>query len=83
MLKNAGSGGDANYQDVAMQGRDYTWSAGETLDELIGRRDEIMANHEAAMERAAKNRRNLPLVEVLSGALDEDDDSEACTVCAL
>ena len=26
--------GDANYQDLAMQGRDYTWSAGETLDEL-------------------------------------------------
>jgi hypothetical protein len=83
VLKDAGASGDASYQATAMQGRDYTWSPGETLDELIGRRDEIMAKHATAMERAARNRRNLPLVDVLSGALDEDDDSAACAVCAL
>ena len=83
VLKDVGAGGDANYQDVAMQGRAYTWSAGETLDELLARREEILEKHEAAMERARRNRRNLPLIEVLSSALDEDDDQEACIVCSL
>src|SRR3954453_9198586 len=83
VLKDAGASGDASYQGQAMQGRDYTWSNGETLSELLARRDEIMDRHASAMERAARNRRNLPLVEVLSGALDEDDDAEACAVCAL
>lgn len=83
VLKDAGAGGDASYQDLAMQGRAYTWSPGETLDQLLERREEIMSKHSAAMERASKNRRNLPLVEVLSGALDEDDDASQCTVCAL
>ena len=83
VLKDAGADGDASYQDVAMQGRAYTWSPGETLDELIGRRDEILEKHDVAMERSRRNRRNLPLVEVLSTALDEDDDQEPCTVCSL
>jgi hypothetical protein len=83
VLKDAGASGDASYQGQAMKGRDYTWSAGETLTELLERRDEIMENHASAMERAARSRRNLPLLEVLSGALDEDDDAEACAVCSL
>jgi rhodanese-related sulfurtransferase len=42
-----------------------------------------MERHEVAMERAKSNRKNIPLLEVLSEALDEDDDGEACVVCAL
>jgi 3'-phosphoadenosine 5'-phosphosulfate sulfotransferase (PAPS reductase)/FAD synthetase len=83
MLSNAEGGRDADFRDVAMQGRAYTWSQGESLPELISRRDDIMAKHEQSMARAARSRKNLPLVEVLSNALDEDDDSMACTVCAL
>jgi hypothetical protein len=83
MLKDAGVSGDVSYADLAMQGRAYTWSQGETLVELIGRRQDIQAKHEAAMNRARRDRRNLPLVEVLADALDQDDDSPACTVCAL
>ncbi|MEU9890132.1 phosphoadenosine phosphosulfate reductase family protein [Sphaerisporangium sp. NPDC051011] len=72
------------YQHTAMQGRDYTWSQGESLHELLARRGEIEAKHEAALERAAKRSRpNLPLIEVLSDALDEDEDSAACVVCHL
>jgi 3'-phosphoadenosine 5'-phosphosulfate sulfotransferase (PAPS reductase)/FAD synthetase len=82
-LKDAGVSGDASFADRAMRGRTYTWSGGETLDQLIERRDEIMERHEIAMERARKTRRNLPLVEVLGDALDSDDDTPACTVCAL
>ena len=82
VLSDAGVDGDTSYDEYAMQSRPYTWSQGETLDELLARRDEISAHHEAAVERAKRSRRNLPLVEILGTALDEDDDSEACTVCS-
>lgn len=83
VLSDAGVDGDKSYDDYAMQGKAYTWSQGETLDELIARRDEIMERHEAALQRAKESRKNLPLVEALDTALDEDDDSSPCTVCAL
>ena len=83
VLTEAGADGDSNFQDQAMRGRQYTWSGGETLGELIERREEIMERHTAAMERAARTRRNIPLIEVLNEALDSDDDSPMCTVCAL
>jgi 3'-phosphoadenosine 5'-phosphosulfate sulfotransferase (PAPS reductase)/FAD synthetase len=83
VLKDAGADGEASYQELAMQGRAYTWSQGETLPELLARREEIEARHAVAMERAKTNRRNIPLIEVLADALDDDDDTPACTVCAL
>jgi hypothetical protein len=83
VLKDAGVDGDADFADRGMRGRAYTWSGSETLEELLARREEILERHQAAMERAAKSRRNLPLIEVLSDALDSDDDTAACTVCAL
>jgi 3'-phosphoadenosine 5'-phosphosulfate sulfotransferase (PAPS reductase)/FAD synthetase len=83
VLTDAGVDGDKSYDDFAMQGRAYTWTQGETLAELLERRDEILRRHQDALERARKNKRNLPLFEALTIALDEDDDSEACTVCAL
>ena len=82
VLADAGFGGDASYDEFAMEGRAYTWSQGETLDELLARRDAILEQHRAAIERAKQSRKDLPLVEVLSAALDEEDDSEACAVCA-
>ncbi len=83
VLLAAGADGDADFTATAMQGRSYTWSGGETLVELRSRSDEIMEKHELAVERAKRNRRNIPLVEVLSDALDEDDDMMPCQVCAL
>ena len=83
VLLDAGEAGDADFKDLAMKSRGYTWSQGESLPELLERRDEIMQKHHDAMARAARSRRNLPLVEVLSDALDQDDDTAACTVCAL
>jgi hypothetical protein len=64
-----------------MQGRQYTWSQGETLRELLERSDEIKVKHAAAMERAAGQRRNLPLVSVLEGVLGEDGDDDSCAIC--
>jgi hypothetical protein len=72
-----------NHSDYGMAGRDFTWSPGEALPLLIERREEIIERHDIAMARAVKKRKNLPLIEVLGAALDEDDDSAACQVCAL
>ena len=71
------------FEGTAMQGRQYTWSGGETLRELFDRRDEIMAKHEAAMGRQQQSRRNIPLIEVLGEALDDEDDTQACLICDL
>ena len=83
VLSDAGFGGDADFGQHAMRGRQYTWSGGETLNELLARREEILERHKAAIERAVKTRKNLPLIEVLGEALDEEDDTTPCTVCAL
>lgn len=82
VLKDAGQDGDADFQDQAMKGRMYTWSSGETLPDLLSRRDEILERHEKAIDRAKQKRRNIPLVEVLASALDDDDDTLPCQVCA-
>ena len=72
-----------SYETQAMQGRQYSWSNGETLRELLARRDEILQKHRDAMERTAKRRRNLPLIEVLSDVLDDEDDTLPCQACNL
>ncbi|MCX5408682.1 hypothetical protein OHA37_33120 [Streptomyces sp. NBC_00335] len=70
-----------NYRRNAMQGREYTWSQGESLHELIERRDESEAKHQAALDRAAKPvKPNRPLLEILADAHDEDDDEAGCAV---
>ena len=83
VLRDAGVDGDADFRSQAMRGRQYTWSNGETLTELLSRRNEILERHDAAKSRAARVRANVPLIEVLTEALDEEDDTLPCTVCAL
>ena len=83
VLRDAGVDGNADFSNQAMQSRQYTWSGGETLTELRSRRDEIVERHEAAVSRTSRTRNNIPLIEVLAEAFDEEDDTEPCTVCAL
>ena len=82
-LKDAGVNGDASFKSSGMKGGQYTWSQGETLEELLERREEIMKRHAENMERNKKRRKNLPLVNVFSDALDDDDDAAPCTMCHL
>ncbi len=82
VLQDAGVDGDADFGDRAMRGRQYTWSGGETLVQLRNRREEILERHEAALSRTTKTRANLPLIEALADAFNEEDDTEPCTVCA-
>lgn len=83
VLRDAGIDGDADFRSRAMRGRQYTWSPGETLPELISRRNEILDRHKLALSHVAETRTNVPLIEALADALDEDDDTVPCTVCAL
>ena len=83
VLRDAGIDGDADFTNQAMRGRQYTWSGGETLVELLSRRDEILERHEAAVSNAKTNRKNIPLIEALADALDDEDDTVPCMVCAL
>lgn len=83
VLLDAGVDGNADFSDNAMQGRQYTWSGTETLVELRNRRDEILDNHQKSLQRSTAAKPNQPLVVALAEALDEDDGSSACAVCAL
>ena len=83
VLQDAGVAGDADFRDRAMRGRQYTWSGGETLVDLRNRKAEILRRHQTAMSTVNQSRKNLPLVDVLGAALDEDDDGSPCAVCAL
>lgn len=80
---DAGADGDSSFGEFAMKERQYTWAGGESLPELLERRDEILERHQQALQRAEGRRRNLPIWEVMADALDSEDDSQQCTVCAL
>ena len=82
VLGDAGIDGHADFGSRAMQGRPYTWSGGETLPELLSRRDEILERHDATKRRVARTQANVPLIEALADALDEEDDTVPCTICA-
>jgi 3'-phosphoadenosine 5'-phosphosulfate sulfotransferase (PAPS reductase)/FAD synthetase len=69
-----------NFESTASSRR-FTWSQGESLRELIERKDEIVRQHEEAIARERKSQPNRPLVDVLSGILDDEDDTPACTLC--
>jgi hypothetical protein len=71
------------YERNHKDGRQYTWTQGETLTELIGRKTQIIADHEKAMSQEVKLTPNRPLVEALAAVLDEEDDSIPCLMCHL
>jgi len=83
VLQDAGVGGDADFTDRAMKGRQYTWSGGETLVQLRDRRESILAKHEDSMQRNRTERPNRTLMEVLAASHDDEDDAMGCNVCHL
>lgn len=83
VLKDAGADGDASFSEFGMKGRQFTWSGGETLADLLERRDEILERNDTAQQRARERKVNAPAWEIMAGALDDDDDAEQCSVCAL
>lgn len=61
----------------------YTWSQGESLDQLADpeRIAQIKANQTQAISKKRKLLPNRPLSEILSEVLDDEDDSTACNIC--
>jgi 3'-phosphoadenosine 5'-phosphosulfate sulfotransferase (PAPS reductase)/FAD synthetase len=73
----------ADFQEQAMRGRSYTWAGGESLPELLARKNEIVERHLITLQRESERKKNRPIWEIFESALDDDDDGEACAVCAL
>lgn len=71
------------YEQQHKDGRTYTWTQGETLLELLDRKDEIIADHHKAMTRQQQTQPNRPLAEALATVLDEEDDTLPCLACHL
>lgn len=69
------------YEENHADGRRFTWSDGESLRDLIARKDQIVADHMKAMEREKAARPNRPLAETLASVLDEEDDTLPCIAC--
>jgi len=67
----------AEYESAHSDGRVYTWNEGETLREIIARKEEIKREYEHRKERELATRGNKSLSDVF------DDNEDACTVCAL
>lgn len=71
------------YEQNHRDGRTYTWTQGETLLELLERKDQIIADHEKAMASQAKKKPNQSLSDVLAAVLDEEEDELPCLACHL
>ena len=71
------------YEEQHRDGRRFTWSQGESLRELLARRDEVISAHVAAESRQLAKQANRPLAEVLAAALDDEDDDVGCLACHL
>ena len=71
------------YEQNHADGRTYTWTQGETLQELLARKGEIIANHDRAMNKTKKAAPNRPLSEALESVLDDEDDGLPCLACHL
>ena len=70
-----------NFQDKASRQRQFTWAQGESLRELLSRKDEILRQHEESMAREQRAAPNRPLSEVLGSVLDDEDATSPCQMC--
>lgn len=71
------------YEENHSDGRNYTWTQGETLRELLARKDEIVAKHEKALQKETERSGNKTLVQALEAVLDEEDMGLPCLACHL
>lgn len=69
------------YEKEHSDGRLYTWVQGESLLDILARKDQILADHEKAVIREVKNKPNKTLSEVLEDVLNEEDDELPCLAC--
>ena len=70
------------YEIEHEDGRKYFWNQEESLQELIDRKDQIIADHKRMMKLKKKNLPNRTLFEVFDSVLD-DENEDFCFVCNL
>ena len=71
------------YEQEHSDGRTYTWTEGETLLELLKRKEKIIADHDHAIKRESQRDNDRPLSDILAEVLDEEDESIPCLACHL
>jgi 3'-phosphoadenosine 5'-phosphosulfate sulfotransferase (PAPS reductase)/FAD synthetase len=71
------------YEQAHSDGRKFTWVQGETLLELLERKESILAEHQKSLLRQQQRRPNKTLAQALSDVLDDEDDGLACLACHL
>ncbi|GER89748.1 phosphoadenosine phosphosulfate reductase [Dictyobacter vulcani] len=69
------------YEEGHSDGRSFSWVQGETLTELLARKDRILADHEKNLARKQLQKPNKNLAQALSDVLDDEDDSLPCLAC--
>jgi hypothetical protein len=62
------------YEQEHSDGRQYTWTAGETLLDLLERKDEIIAEYERSTVRQKQTNQNRSLVEILMPVFEDNED---------
>lgn len=81
------------YESEHKDGRTFTWTEGESLDDLVARREQIIADHEERKAKRLQSKKDKPLVKSLSILFDEpthnsisdfeDEDEKPCMLCHL
>lgn len=71
------------YEQEHSDGRTYTWTQGETLLELLQRREQIIADHRKLLEKENKQNSRRSLAEVLEDIFDDQDETKPCLACYL
>jgi 3'-phosphoadenosine 5'-phosphosulfate sulfotransferase (PAPS reductase)/FAD synthetase len=71
------------YEENHRDGRQFYWNQGESLRDLLKRKEQIIAEHQKSVERKKLTAPNKPLSEVLEAVLDDEDDDRPCLVCHL
>lgn len=69
------------YEQEHSDGRKFTWVQGETLLELLERKESILAEHKKSLIRQQQRQPNQTLTQALSDVLDDEDDGLPCLVC--
>ena len=66
-------------------GRRFTWSQGESLEELAApeRSDEIRRRHLKVLQAENATKPDRPLIEVFADALNDENEDEGCLICHL
>lgn len=69
------------YEQEHSDGRDYSWTEGETLTELINRKESIIKQHEQTINRKKEEDETQSLVTLLEEVLDAQDEELPCLAC--